>query len=155
MKRAFYEWGAITTSTLALVCFSYWVVSLSTPLADFEVFLPLGHWKSTQILASSGTITINDHLGSKKQIEDLVKYRIVNPPFASKTRWALPGFLYQSIGWGGDLNWSLKLSLLIPAFLMVLAAAFFIHGYLRVRSEALRRFLSKARSTVPVTAAGS
>ncbi|MBW8885849.1 MAG: hypothetical protein JF612_13975 [Planctomycetia bacterium] len=31
MKRAFYEWGAITTSALALFCFGYWVVLLYAP----------------------------------------------------------------------------------------------------------------------------
>src|SRR5438552_2715980 len=138
MKRAFYEWGAITTSALALFCFGYCVVLLSTPLVDLEVFLPLGHWKSTQLLASGGAITVNDHYGSLEEIEEVLKYRIVNPPLTSKTRWAVPGFLYQSIDWGGQLEWSLRFSLLIPAFLMTLAAALFIHGYLRVRREAIR-----------------
>jgi len=42
MKRAFYEWSAITASALALIRFIYWAVSMFTPAVDFEVFLPLG-----------------------------------------------------------------------------------------------------------------
>ncbi len=145
MKRAFYEWGAITTSALALFCFGYWVVLLYAPRASVEVFLPLGHWKSTQVVASSGTITINNRYGSIEDIEEVLKYANVNPPLTSKTRWAAPGFLYQSIDWGGQLTWSLQFSLLIPAVLMALAAAFFIHGYLRVRREAIRLLISKSR----------
>jgi hypothetical protein len=155
MKRAFYEWGAITTSALALFCFGYWVVSLSTSRATMEVFLPFGHWRATQLLAAEGTITINDHYGSKEGIEEIVKYRVVNPPLTSKTRWALPGFLYQSINWGRQLSWSLQFSLLIPGLISTLAAAFFIHGYLRVRRAALRAFQCKSRRGTAVVTAGS
>src|SRR5262245_7247663 len=123
MKRAFFEWGAITTLALALFCFGYWVVTLSAPRASFEVFLPFGHWRSMQVLAADGTITINDHYGSKEGIEEITKYRVVNPPLTSKTRWVLPGFLYQNINWGGQLSWSLQFSLLIPAILFAIAAA--------------------------------
>jgi hypothetical protein len=154
MKRVFYEWGAITTSAVALLCFGYWVVLLYAPRASVEVFLPLGHWKSTQIVVAEGLVTINDHTGSKEGIEEVVKYRVVFPSL-SKTRWALPGFLYQSIDWNGRLSWSLQFSLLIPAILFALAAACFAHGYLHVRQAALRAFLSKSRQGAAVTAAGS
>jgi hypothetical protein len=103
MKRAFYEWGAITATALALFCFGYWIVLLYAPRARVEVFLPLGHWKSTQILVSDGLLTINDHYGSKEGIEEVSWYRVVDPPLTSKTRWALPGLLYQSIDWNGQL----------------------------------------------------
>src|SRR4051812_48136440 len=99
MKRAFYEWGAISTLALTLLCFGYWAVSISTALADFETFLPLGRWKSMQILASGGTITVNDHRESREEIELLWPYQTLKPPPASKTRWAVPGLSYQSINW--------------------------------------------------------
>ena len=155
MKRAFFEWNAITTSALALFCFGFWVVSLSTPRATFEVFFPFGHWRSLQVLAAEGTITINDRYGRKEEIEEVTKYSVVNPPLKSKTRWALPGLLYQDIDWGGQLNWSLQFSLLIPAILFAITAALFIHGYVRARRAALRAFLSKSRQGTAVTAAGS
>jgi hypothetical protein len=155
MKRAFYEWGAITTSALTLFCFGYWVVSLSMPRATLEVFFPFGPWRSVQVLAADGTVTINDRYGSKEEIEEVTKYSVVNPPLTSKTRWALPGFLYQHINWGGQLSWSLQFSLLIPAILSAIAAALFIHGYLRVRREALRAFQSTSRHSTTVAAAGS
>jgi len=149
MKRAFYEWGAITTSTLAVVCFLYWTVSRSTPVADFELFLPVGHWNSMQILGTNGKLTINDRRGSLEAIEEVSKYRIVNPPLVSKSHRALPGFLYQSINWGGQLTWSLRLSMWIPTLLTTLAAAFFIHGYLRVRRQALKLLQSTPRQNRP------
>src|ERR1051326_8655242 len=71
MKRVFYEWGAIATVAFSLICFGYSAVSIFTPLADFETFLPLGRWKSMQILGSAGAITINDHRGSREEIEFL------------------------------------------------------------------------------------
>lgn len=145
MKRAIYEWGAIATSILAVVCFVYWAVTRSTPLADFELFLPVGHWNSMQILGADRTLTINDRRSSLEAIEEVLKYRVVNPPLTSKYRLALPGFSFQSINWSGQLTWSLRLSLWIPTMVMTLAAAFFIHGYLRVRRQALEQFLrSKA-----------
>jgi hypothetical protein len=155
MKRAFYEWGAIATSALALFCFSYWVVSLSTSRATIEVFLPFGHWRAMQLLAADGTITINDHYNSQLEIETLTKYRVITPPLTSQTHWSFPGFLYQSINWSGRVKWSLQFSLLIPALFSSFAAALFIHGYLRVRREALRVFLRKSRKGTAVAAAGS
>jgi hypothetical protein len=133
MHRAFYEWGAIATSAGVLFCFLYWAVSISTAAVDSEVFLPLGYWNSTQILASQGTVTINDHSGSKEAIEEIVQYRVVNPPLRGKFRWQAPGFLYQSVDWGGHRSWSLRLSMLLPALLSALSAMFFIRGYIRVR----------------------
>ncbi len=144
MKRAFFEWGALAASGLVLFCFGYWIVLLYAPQARAELFLPLGHWKSTQILVSDGLVTINDHYGSKEGIEELAKYRAVSPPITSKTQWALPGFLYQSIDWSGRLSWSLQFSLLLPALFSALAAGVFICGYLRVRREALRAFLRRS-----------
>src|SRR5438046_726522 len=91
MKRAFYEWGAMTNLAMAILCFGYWAVSVATPRIDFEVFLPLGHWSSTQVLASGGTLTINDHRGSKEEIEDVSRFRVINPPLTSKLRRVLPG----------------------------------------------------------------
>jgi hypothetical protein len=152
MKRAFYEWGAIATLAMAPVYFGYWVVSLSTPRATIEVFFPFGHWRSMQVLAADGTITINDRNGSKDEIEELTKYSLLDPPLTSKTHWALPGFLYQSTNWGGQLSWSLKFSLLIPTILSAIAAALFTHGYMRVRRAALREFLGKSRHGAAVTA---
>jgi hypothetical protein len=140
MKRAFYEWGAITASSVAITCFVYWMASLATTFVDFELFLPMGHWKSTQILASNGTLTINDHRFSLETIEEVLKYAIVHPPLTSKAHWTLPGFTYRSINWGGQLTWSLSLSLWIPTFLFTLAAAFFIRRYVRVRRQALQDF---------------
>jgi hypothetical protein len=155
MRRAFYEWGAIVTLAITLLCFGYWAVSATANVPDFEMFLPLGHWSSTQILASQGTITINDHSGSKEAIETLMKYRIVNPPLTSKFRWSAPGISYQSINWGGQLSWSLQLSLLVPTFLAALAAAFFTHGYLRVRHQALNPLRRTSRHRTVEAAAGS
>jgi hypothetical protein len=139
MKRAFYEWGAITTSTMALVCFVYWMASRTSPIADFELFLPLGHWNSMQIFGANGQLTINDHRGSLEAIEEISKAPIVNPPLTSNHRCELPGLSYQSIDWGATLTWSLRLSMWIPTVLMSLAAVFFIHGYVRVRRQALQR----------------
>jgi hypothetical protein len=146
MKRAFYEWGAITTLALALFCFGYWVALLCTPRADLEVFFPVGHWKSTQLVASDGTITINDHYGSQLEIETVRKSRVVYPPITSQTYWTLPGFSFQSINWGRAVKWSVRFSLLLPAILCTLAAIFFTRGYLQVRREAVRRFRARAMS---------
>src|ERR1051326_7271642 len=95
-----------------------------------------------QILASAGAITINDHRGSREEIEFLWPYQTLKPPAKSKTRWAVPGLSYQSIHWGG-LNWSLQLSVLMPACLSAIAAVFFVHSYLRLR----RRNLAALRLT--------
>jgi hypothetical protein len=137
MKRAFFEWCAIATAALTILCIGYWTVSRSTSAADFETFLPIGHWNSMQILASNGTITINDHRGSKEEIETLTRYATINPPLTSKCRWALPGLLFQSMLWGGQLDWSLTMSLWIPIVLLALAAAFFTGCYLRGRHQVL------------------
>jgi hypothetical protein len=102
-----------------------------------------------QILGANGNLTINDHRGSMEEIEELSKYRIVSPSLTSKRRWALPGFLYQSISWAGPLSWSLRLSMWIPTFLMAIAATFFIHGYLRIRRQALKLLPSTTQQNRP------
>ena len=151
MKRAFYEWGAITASAFAVTCFIYWMVSLSTVAADFELFLPIGHWKSMQIMASDSSITINDHRFSLETIEEVSKYATVNPPLTSKTHWTLPGFSYRSINWGGQLTWSLRVALWIPTTLLALGAIFFVRRYLQIRRETLQAFL-RSRNPQPETA---
>jgi hypothetical protein len=143
MKRVFFEWGAIATSALAMFCFGYWAVLLYFPEAKLEMFFPLGHWKSTQLVVSDGIVTINDHLNSRLEIE--TAYRVLNPPATSETYWSYPGFVYQSINWGGRLKWSMQCSLLLPALMSSAAAAVFILGYLRIRREALRAFFDSRR----------
>jgi len=130
---------------LSLFCFGYWVVLLYAPQARVEVFLPFGHWKAMQIEVSDGVIAISDHYNSRLEIE--TAYRVLNPPAMSQIYWSYPGVVYRSLDWGGRLKWSVQCSLLLPALLSALIAAIFILGYLRVRREALRVFLMKARTS--------
>jgi hypothetical protein len=127
MRRVLYEWGAIFCCAFSIVAFFYWAISISRDFADFEVFLPLGHWGATQITAADGMLTVNDSRGTLEVIEMLEKYGTIYPPPSGRHRLSIPGLQIRVVRWpDGPSQWSVDFSLLIAAFLSTIGASFCI-----------------------------
>jgi hypothetical protein len=136
-RAALSEWGTIVASALSLTLFFYWAISATWHIADFELFLPLGHWKTTQVLASGGTITVSDRYGSLESLEFIENATFLTPLPTGKYRWSLPGFRFRCVTWTSNPPiWSVDFSLLIPTFLTAIVAALCLRRYCRLRRGA-------------------
>jgi len=144
MRRAILEWGGLFSLTVAIALISYWAVSIQTRSADITLTIPLGH-SSFDLRMRGGTITFCDN------VFNLYFIAINSGPGPFKTtpapvtvqKWNLPGFHYRRVyQLDGTSNWSLELSLLIPATVMLS-----IGGYCFWR---LRRNRDKRATTDPV-----
>ena len=133
-RAALPEWGAIFASALALALFFYWAISSMWQVGDFELYLPLGHWNTTQILASQGAVTINDRYGSLESLEFIEAASFITPLPTGKYRWSLPGIQFRCVTWpDGPPIWSIKVSLLIPLAFTSAVAALCSYGYFQFR----------------------
>ena len=94
MKRAFFEWGAIVASTLALLCFAYWATSISSDAADFD--LSFGY-RIMAVSAADGAIVLCDHPGNLEMAELIEKAIPFNPPLipTRSWEWDLPGLRFR------------------------------------------------------------
>jgi hypothetical protein len=135
MKRAFVEWGAIVTFSLSLLCFAYWATSINSDFADFE--LSFG-WQVVQMSASDGTITLCNDFGNSEVIEEFDKGIPFFPPLAERYGWAMPGFRFRWMTWGDSPLWTMRVSLLIPAALLMLVAGYFIRRYRKIRATVVQ-----------------
>jgi len=127
MKRALFEWGAIVTSTLAVLCVAYWVASVSGSAADFT--LPVGGMSTVEMSASDGMIDVCDDPSF-----------IIEPnapclkPDTGR-EWTLPGIRFRRYTFVDHRPvWRFNLSLLIPAVLMMFVAFVFLRRYRKIRA---------------------
>lgn len=133
MKRAFYEWGAIGMLALALACFGYWAVSKITAAADSQMSFG---WRVLDASVSDGTATVADQLDNEEMIEIIEKATPFDPPLnpAGQYSLSLPGFELHFITLANDWPiWRIEFSLLIPASIFLLGAAYAIYKYRKVR----------------------
>ena len=118
---------------LAIACFGYWAVSKITAAADSALsFGPL----AGDVAISDGTITLADQLGNGEVIDAIEKSLTFVPPLevTGQYRLSLPGLELHFITFGNDTpTWRIEVSLLIPASVMMLGAAFAICKYRKVR----------------------
>lgn len=150
MKRAFYEWGAIGTFALAISCFGYWGVSKITAAADSQMSFV---WRAVDASVSNGTVTLADQINNGEVIDAIEKSLTFVPPLdvTGKYRLSLPGFELHFITFGNDSpSWRIEFSLLIPASIFMLCAAYAIVRYRKVR-RAMELAEKPAVSSEPVT----
>lgn len=120
MKRALFEWSAIGMSALTITCFGYWAASKITRAADSRMAS-----RFLDVSLSDGTVTLAGLEAIEKSLsflpEDL----------------HLPGFesRFVTTAGGARMGW-IKFSLLIPASFLMLAAAYLIYKYRKLRNAA-------------------
>ena len=141
MKRAIFEWGAIAASIISLTCFIYWGVSISTHMADFAASLS---GRMVGVSASGGSITarnpqnelIEDPEGALQVIESIYTAVPFNPRFSkpvSRYGCDIPGLKFRHITSARDATkWMVRVSLLIPATISLVAALLLIRGYRQI-----------------------
>ena len=133
MKRAFYEWSAIGMLALAIACFGYWAVSKITTAADSQMSFA---WHAVDASISDGTVTLADQINNGEVIDAIERSLKFVPPLrvTSKYRLSLPGFELHVITFASDSpTWRFEFSLLIPAAIMMLGAAFAIYKDRKIR----------------------
>jgi hypothetical protein len=120
MKRAFFEWSAMGISALAIACFGYWAASKTTTVADSRMA-----WRFLDVSLADGSVTLAGLEAVEKSLSFLPKD--VN----------LPGFelRFATTAGGNRLGW-IKFSLLIPAFMLMLCAAYPIYKYRKRKNAA-------------------
>jgi hypothetical protein len=130
LRLALSEWGVIVSVPLSVACFIYWVVSIASDRADFQ--LSFARLCATQMATADGTITFCDNVANLEVIE-LIEKGIPFTPAPNRTyRWNIPGFRFRCLTFGsGTPVWSLNFSVLYPAFLSAFVAGFCIHEYRR------------------------
>ena len=118
---------------LAVICFGYWAVSKITAAADSQ--MSFGE-RVVDASVSEGAVTLADQLNNWELIDAIEKSLKFVPPLAvtGKYRLSLPGFELHFITFANDSpTWRIEFSLLIPAAIMSLAAAYAILRYRKVR----------------------
>lgn len=133
MKRAVFEWCGLGFTVLSVACFAYWIVSVATPVADFE--LTFGQQRPTmQVLATNGEITLCDAIGNL-EVRELINNSVPFEPAPSKIYdGGMRGFHFSLITFdGGPPIWSLRMSLLIPSAIMIAFGGYWLHRYRLIR----------------------
>lgn len=133
MKRAFYEWGAVGSLALAIACFGYWGVSKITAAADSKISFG---WRVLDASIANGTVTLADQLNNGEMIEIVENAIPFDPPLnpTDQYRLSLPGFEYHFIALSDDWPiWRIEFSLLIPALVFMLGAAYAIQKCRKIR----------------------
>lgn len=119
---------------LAIACFGYWVVSKITAAADSKMSFG---WRVLDASIANGTVTLADQLNNREMIE-IVEQAIPFDPHplnsTAQYRLSLPGFEYHFIALPDDWPiWRIEFSLLIPAAIMSLGAAYSVSRYRKLR----------------------
>lgn len=118
---------------LAIASFGYWGVSKITAAADSRMSF-VRHAVDASV--SDGTVTLADQINNGEVIDAIERSLNFVPPLrvTSKYRLSLPGFELHVITFGNDWpTLRIELSLLIPASIMMLGAAFAIYKYRKIR----------------------
>lgn len=118
---------------LAIVYFGYWGVSKTTAVADSKMSFG---WRVLDASVSDGTVTLADQLNNEEVIEIVEKAIPFDPPLnpTAQYRLSLPGFEYHFIAFADDWPiWRIEFSLLIPASIFLLVAAYSIIKYRKIR----------------------
>ena len=120
MKRAFFEWSAMGISALAITCFGYWAASKITRTADSRMA-----WRFLDVSLSDGTVTLAGLEAIEKSLSFLPE------------DFNLPGFelRFVTTAGGNRMGW-IKCSLLIPASMLILCAAYPIYEYRKLKNAA-------------------
>lgn len=122
MKRVLLEWGGIAFTFAALGGFAFWIVSLFSPVADFE--LSFGRIRPIcQMSASEGRLMFCEGMGNLELLDLVDQGQLIKPAPVDKTAFSLPGLRYRSVLFEDDfLVWAMDLSCLIPTSLAALLA---------------------------------
>ena len=118
---------------LAMACFGYWAVSKITAAADSQMSFG---WRVLDASITNGTVTLADQLNNGEVIDAIEKSLTFVPPLevTGQYRLSLPGLELHFITFANDTpTWRIEFSLLIPASIMSLGAAYSIFRYRKVR----------------------
>jgi hypothetical protein len=144
MKRAIFEWGAIFGVTLSLLLFGYWLFSLRSRAADFELTWWLGE-SGLKAAASDGTLMLSNPGTAWETIEVIEVGMFITPAPTARSYLALPGLRTGYMKFAdGSIDWYLHISLLAPLTLVVLLTLLCAWQFWRIRGAAL----AKATKTI-------
>src|SRR5262245_21003372 len=124
MRRAFFEWGAIGGVTLSILLFVYWVFSIRTWAANFE----LTWWVAEgglQASARDGMLMLSNPGTGEETIEVIETGVLFTPAPTARHFLVLPGLRMGYMRFaGGSIDWYLHFPLLIPAALLMVVGVF-------------------------------
>jgi hypothetical protein len=141
LKRAVYEWGAITLAALSTALLGCWVVTIARPGID----IPAVCIGRAFVSVAHGSLSFSDQLGETPQSMDAY---ILSPSTLrprSDRRIRLPGFYYRSIrDESNSPTWLLSFSTLIPFVVTALLATicFYRHRAMCRRPASVARHAS-------------
>jgi hypothetical protein len=138
--RVIVEWGAIASSTLALLCLLLWGISTQTDVADFQTYLPFGRFNAMPVTVHKGTVSIGNHPGSREIAENIAARGMAfNPPPEKTWHWDAMGVRFFGVQLGGQLTCFASISLLLPGLLLIPIAGACMHQYRQIRRRVLLR----------------
>jgi hypothetical protein len=128
VKRDVCKWCGVVSFVVAIACFAYWIVSVSSDAADFSLYFGNPGGLGSYLLAANGSITVCDDVDNLKLIEFIKTSRSFEPAPSRVDGWSLPGFVFNRIAFRDSPSvWSLNMSLLIPFAMMILTGGLCVH----------------------------
>ncbi|HEY2412540.1 MAG TPA: hypothetical protein VGI40_09875 [Pirellulaceae bacterium] len=140
MRRVVYEWGLIAAVAMGVAAVAVWGVSLCSPATLFHLHAWPRAAGSLHLLVRQGDLWLCD--GVDNGPSGGVRAVIVGPPVATDyqrgdrlRRFHVPGldFQYYWLAPWRNTVWSIKVSLLIPAAIFLLAGVMLYRRLKRLR----------------------
>jgi hypothetical protein len=136
MRRALFEWGAMSGMALSLLLFAYWLFSICNRAADFELTSWAG--PGIQVSASDGKLMLGNPGMGLEMVSIIESGIAMTPAPTGRHSFVLPGLRLGYMRFAdGSIDWYVHSSLLIPAVLLMFVAIFCGRQYWRIRRAAL------------------
>ena len=149
MRRAIFEWGAIFGLALSVLLFGYWLFSIRSRAADFELTWWIGD-RGLQASASGGTLMLSNPGTTWETIEVIEIGMFITPTPTGRTYFAMSGLRMGYMTFpDGSIDWYLHFTLLIPAVLLMAAGMICGWMYWRLRARALAKAVKAADAPAP------
>ena len=123
MKRAMYEWGAISCASFSAVLIAHFAVSLATDRGAFELSFGESRQTRMQVVVENGQITLCENTGNLELIDLASRSVPMSPPVVSNLGWTSPVFGVRYISFpDGFFTWRINMSTILLALLFAAVA---------------------------------